>query len=59
MTLILDSYDDYIQDKNTLLQLALDALWKFQQSFLILVKTFPRDLWEETVVLHVPVRKST
>jgi len=69
LTLILDSYDDYRPDKNTLLQLALvckafhepalDALWKFQKSFLILVKTFPRDLWEETAVLHIPVRKST
>jgi hypothetical protein len=59
LTLILDSYDDYIQDKNTLLQLALDALWKFQQSSLMLVKTFQRDFWEETVVPHTPVRKST
>ena len=53
---IFDLYDE--QSKHTLLQLALvcklfhepalDALWRFQSSFLVLVKTFPRDLWEET-----------
>jgi F-box-like len=68
LTLILDCYDDYAPDKNTLLQLALvckafhepalDALWKFQQSFMILVMTFPRDLWEVTVVPYIPVRNS-
>jgi hypothetical protein len=69
LTQILDSYDNNTQGKNTLLQLALvskafhepalDSLWKFQLSFLILVKTFPSDLWEETVVPHIPVRKPT
>ena len=57
LTNIFESYNDNKQDKTTLLQLALvckifhepalDALWAFQRSFLILLKIFPRDLWEE------------
>jgi hypothetical protein len=27
---------------------ARDALWRFQRSFVTLVKTFPEDLWDET-----------
>jgi hypothetical protein len=27
---------------------ALDALWKFQQSFVTLLKMFPKDVWVET-----------
>jgi hypothetical protein len=69
LTNIFDSYDDDNQSKNTLLHLvlvckifqepALDALWRFQRSFLTLVKTFPRDLWEEAADPGTLVRKPT
>jgi hypothetical protein len=63
---IFDSYDDDKRSRNTLLHLALvckifhepalDALWRFQWSLLTLVKTFPRDLWDETVDPETLVR---
>jgi hypothetical protein len=66
---IFESYNGDAQSKSTLLNLALvcktfhepalDALWIFQRSFLTLLKTFPEDLWEETVKPTIPVSKPT
>ena len=55
---IFASYDDDKESIKTLYSLALvckifheparDALWKFQRSFVTLVKMFPKDVWVET-----------
>jgi hypothetical protein len=34
---------------------ARDALWRFQQSFVTLVKMFPEDLWDEMEVPMIAV----
>jgi hypothetical protein len=58
LTKIFASYDDDKESIKTLYSLALackifhepalNALWRFQRSFVTLVKTFPKDLWVET-----------
>jgi F-box-like len=58
LTKIFSSYDGDKESIKSLYSLALvcqifheparDALWRFQRSFVTLVKTFPEDLWDET-----------
>jgi hypothetical protein len=65
LTKIFASYDDDKESTRTLYSLALvckifheparDALWRFQRSFVTLVKMFPEDVWVETVDPEIAV----
>jgi hypothetical protein len=64
LTEIFASYDGDKEGIKTLYSLALvckifheparDALWRFQQSFVTLVKMFPEDLWSEVELAVSP-----
>ena len=67
LTKIFASYDYDEENIKTLYFLALackmfheparDALWRFQQSFVILLKMFPADLWDEMADPDVAVSR--
>ncbi|KIM80377.1 hypothetical protein PILCRDRAFT_9571 [Piloderma croceum F 1598] len=65
LTKIFASYDDDKESITTLYSLtlackifhepALDALWRFQRSFVTLLRMFPKDVWVETVDSEIAI----